>query len=506
MGLATAPRVFTKVLKPVFANLREKGHISTAYIDDSCLQGSSYTECAANIEDTVRLMDDLGLTVHPKKCVFIPTQQITFVGFILCSVTMIIKLTVEKQNSLIEACSSMLTKSHVSIRDFSKLIGKLVAAEPGVEYAPLYYKPLECVKNTNLRIKRGNFDAFMKIPSDLKPTLHWWITHTSNAFKRVSHGPPTTVIFTDSSSYGWGATNEGKTIRTGGVWDTEERKLHINILELKACQFALLSICKNIKNQHVRVYMDNTTSVSYVNKYGGKTTELNNLAREIWFWCLEHNIHLSAAHIPGKNNCEADKLSRNFNDDLEWSIEQNIFERFITIYGCICIDLFASRLNKKLEKYVSRTPEPDAFAVDAFSLTWNYGLHYLFPHFGLLTRVLKKVEEDQTEAVLEVPIWPTQNWWACLLHLISGNSYVLKNTQNILRLPHKPDHRHPLTKMKLGVFRISGKHYNTKIYRESLPISLSIRGDWRQRNNTKYTSKNGLNFHVKDRLIVLNQL
>ena len=39
MGLTTSPRVFTKVLKPVFAHLREKGYMSTAYIDDSCLQG-----------------------------------------------------------------------------------------------------------------------------------------------------------------------------------------------------------------------------------------------------------------------------------------------------------------------------------------------------------------------------------------------------------------------------------------------------------------------------------
>ena len=39
MGLSTSGQGFTKVLKPVYATLRWKGHISTAYIDDSCLQG-----------------------------------------------------------------------------------------------------------------------------------------------------------------------------------------------------------------------------------------------------------------------------------------------------------------------------------------------------------------------------------------------------------------------------------------------------------------------------------
>ena len=45
MGLASSPRVFTKALKPVFASLRAKGFITTAYIDDSCLQGSTFDEC-----------------------------------------------------------------------------------------------------------------------------------------------------------------------------------------------------------------------------------------------------------------------------------------------------------------------------------------------------------------------------------------------------------------------------------------------------------------------------
>ena len=86
MGLATAPRVFTKVLKPVFASLRETGYISPSYIDDSCLQGQKFAECEENIWETVRLMDNLGLTLNPEKSVLIPSKKIVFVGFILCSV------------------------------------------------------------------------------------------------------------------------------------------------------------------------------------------------------------------------------------------------------------------------------------------------------------------------------------------------------------------------------------------------------------------------------------
>ena len=40
-GLALAPRKFTKLLKPVYSTLTQKGHISSPYIDDSILMGDN---------------------------------------------------------------------------------------------------------------------------------------------------------------------------------------------------------------------------------------------------------------------------------------------------------------------------------------------------------------------------------------------------------------------------------------------------------------------------------
>ena len=120
-------------------------------------------------------MDSLGLTVHPNKSVLIPCQQIIFLGFILCSITMTIKPTIEKCKKVIELGQLVLSQKRVTIRVFAKLIGKLVALEQGVEYAPLYYKPLEKVKDQQLRIHCGNFDSFMNIPKHNFPTINWWI-------------------------------------------------------------------------------------------------------------------------------------------------------------------------------------------------------------------------------------------------------------------------------------------------------------------------------------------
>ena len=96
MGLGTSQKVFTKIMKPVLATLRAKGFIRTAYIDDSCLQGSTFDDCKQNIDTKVAFMDSFGLTMHLDKSVLIPTKQIIFLGFILCSETMTVRLSIER--------------------------------------------------------------------------------------------------------------------------------------------------------------------------------------------------------------------------------------------------------------------------------------------------------------------------------------------------------------------------------------------------------------------------
>ena len=78
--------------------------------------------------------------------------------------------------------------------------------------------------------------------------------------------------------------------------------------------------------------MDNTTSCTYVNKFGDGTSELDTIAREIWSWCIEIHIYLSAAHLPEKDNCEADAESRTENIDTEWSLNSGIFDAIYSTF------------------------------------------------------------------------------------------------------------------------------------------------------------------------------
>ena len=62
---------------------------------------------------------------------------------------------------------------------------------------------------------------------------------------------------------------------------------------------------------------------------------------------------LSAAHIPGTANIEADKQSRILKDASEWKLYPAVFQNIVEKFGKPDIDLFATRINKLLDGYVS---------------------------------------------------------------------------------------------------------------------------------------------------------
>ena len=94
--LTSAPRLFTKNLKPVFAALHKEGHDIMGYLNDSILFGDNYDDCKAAVLRAVNLLQSLGFQVHPEKSSLSPKQEKDFLGFTINSKNMTLKLT--KQN------------------------------------------------------------------------------------------------------------------------------------------------------------------------------------------------------------------------------------------------------------------------------------------------------------------------------------------------------------------------------------------------------------------------
>ena len=77
--------------------------------------------------------------------------------------------------------------------------------------------------------------------------------------------------------------------------------------------------------------IDNTTALAYIGNMGGKLPALNELARKIWWWCIDKNIWLSVAYIESENNVEANNESRLNHDNIEWNLNRTLFDEITKV-------------------------------------------------------------------------------------------------------------------------------------------------------------------------------
>jgi hypothetical protein len=64
MGLSSACRYFTKIMKAPLSTLRDKHDIAiTGYIDDTFLINPNHTQCCEDVEIAAELFQELGLSL-----------------------------------------------------------------------------------------------------------------------------------------------------------------------------------------------------------------------------------------------------------------------------------------------------------------------------------------------------------------------------------------------------------------------------------------------------------
>lgn len=502
-GISCAPRQYTKLMKPVYATLRQLGHSNSGFIDDSLLVSDTYIECKQNVTDTVHIMTELGFITHQNKSVLEPTKSITFLGNNIHSEDMTVTLPEDKVNLIVQECLSLHCKHAEVIRKVARILGLLVSTFSAVQYGSLHYRKREKAKILALQSSKGDYNASMTITHDMKNELMWWIKELPTQKRMIDHGNADFLITTDASLEGWGAVFQNQTI--GGRWTEQESQNHINVLEMMAVRLGLKAFFSSQQNIHIQIRTDNTCTVAYINAMGGiKSEECNELASLIWSWCIDRNIWLTATHVPGLSN-EADFSSRHFNENVEWMLNKQVFQSIVQLWQEPEIDLFASRLNKQLEKFVSWKPEPDAMHVNAFSMPWSNIFLYAFPPFSLISSCLQKFRRDKAEGIMVVPLWPTQTWYSELLKLLIDYPRILPQ-KNLLSLVNSRK-SHPLKdKLHLIACRLSGNVTKTGTFQGSLQTSYLLPGESVLKNNMLLVSKNGYHSVVRNKLIPFKQI
>lgn len=390
-----------------------------------------------------------------------------------------------KRLALLESVTRLLAQGETSVRRLASLIGTLQAADPAIRVARLHFRYLQRLKISALKQAGGLYQAAVVLTDPAKAELTWWLEYLQiprpiPIRQAAAAADVPTVIYTDSSLLMWGAFCEGEGVQ--GVWDDQERRLHINELELIAVQRALSHFASNLSDRTLTLQINNKSAICYLRKMGGtRSASLSRIATDIWDWLLQRNLDLSLCYIPSRENKAADLLSRQLVLQREWSLNDQVFRLLTAIWGRPVWDLFASAQNAKADLFFAWGHDPQSQGQNSLLdiCQWQPAhLLYAYPPEKFIAKTIQKLIRSKVERlILIAPAWKTKPWYPLILeHLVDFP----------LSLPNQPDlildqegHPHPLLEaasLNLKAWLVSSVESDLKAFRSKLQNTCDSSG------------------------------
>ena len=311
----------------------------------------------------------------------------------------------------------------------------------------------------------------------LKSLLKWWLNQKNlNKGRSITPWNTSITLTTDASKSGYGG-HLSKKETFQGIWFRKESLLHINVLEMEAVMLSIQHFLPKLVGKNVLIRSDNSTVVRYINKQEGThSPQLCMRTWKLWQLALDNQMLLKAAHIAGKKNILADRLSRFKVEPTEWTLNKKIVLKLFTIWEVPHIDLFASH---QTQIYYSWNPDHLADAIDALTIPWNNMFAYAYPPICLIPKILQHMTQYNCQLILIAPHWPRRHWFPYFLKFIADFPRKLPVREDLLHQP-KSNILHPnpavfnLTASLLSTNTLKRKVFLNKLENYSKPLGEKV--------------------------------
>ena len=124
--------------------------------------------------------------------------------------------------------------------------------------------------------------------------------------------------------------------------------------------------------------------------------------------------------------------------------------------------------------------ETDSVGTDAFSFSWQCEFCYAFPPFSIIHTVLRKIENEQAEGIIIVPLFTTQPWFTRLLGILVSDPLTLPTSEKALYFPYRKKNIPGMPDIKLLACNVSGNHSKIKAYQRHYRDTPPILERWHQ--------------------------
>ena len=280
------------------------------YLDDFFFANATRHGCQDDLEAFFFFCSELGVPIATDKTGG-PATCLTFLGIEIDTVAMTIRLPKEKLAEVKQLLATWGVRKKRTKRELLSLIGLLSFACKVVKPGRIFLRRL-----IDLSTVVSNLDHFIYLNREARADIDWWVRFLPEWHGvEIIHPTPITAIelrlFTDASDLGLGCMYGSHWVSAGwpDKW-TPSPRCHINVRELFAVWAAVFTWGEQWANKEVVIFSDNQTTVDVWNTGSCSDNLMMAIIRAIFFKAARSNLNIVLSYIPGKENVDADLLSR----------------------------------------------------------------------------------------------------------------------------------------------------------------------------------------------------
>ncbi|MFZ4818620.1 MAG: reverse transcriptase domain-containing protein [Limisphaerales bacterium] len=450
-GQAPAPMLFTKLMTAVLKILRLNGVTSLAYIDDVNGGTIKMEQAWADMLMTFRLLQVLGFRLKWTKTT-LPNPQIDMLGWSWDLRQKLMILPPAKITNLCRLLRQIKRRTSMPMFQLARVLGTIAHAALGIPLLRTLSRPLQRAYNETL--SRYGYRGTFRITID--PTSHARLTQMMAHLEQwqgrslLLREPTVTITADATPTGGWGAhtwhPTESRLVRIKEPWTPDTLRRYFPDLDAKLLERAirggwlgklvpnnaLEAIAQaegfrrlelegiDFRHQHVLFRSDNTTTVSYLQRHGGRSLRTSLVVEWLELELQTRQSTWTSSHVAGVDNRIADFDSRTNDrvDRTNYLLNRRLFRQIDAMWGPHSIDLFANGQNAQVRRYCTwGDGDPEALAQNAYDLPWKSENPWIFPPLNQIPRILKRLRAEGASATLLTPDWPSQLWFPMILEM-----------------------------------------------------------------------------------------
>lgn len=423
-GLSCSPYYCGKIIRPVIQHLRQLGLRVTVFVDDFLLMVHE-TQAQEHKHALLRCLQSVGWTINWEKSHLVPELTKLYIGYILDTCGEFPTIRIPAIRQVKKTITRAIDRGSLTARHLARITGQCVSMVAAVVPGKLFLR-----NAYRLLAQRTTWQDILHLDQGTVSDLQWWLTAVDGwNCHQIRVQPVDIQIETDASSVAWGAVCGQH--QAAGHWNARVSEESSNYRELLAILLAIQAFAPLLRGKHVQILTDNVTAAAYLNKLGGQSADLTQVAKAIWSEAYSLQAHLSGKHLAGVLNVDADRLSR-LDGPYDWTLNPRVFEYLDRVWGPHTIDRFAAFDNTQLPEYNSYYHDPATSGIDALAQQdWGAHHNWVNPPFRLIPRILQVIRQQGATATLIAPYWPAQPWFQTLVSMTREPPIRLSNHRGL---------------------------------------------------------------------------